>query len=621
MDNLTLEVLVHELTPALLHKTIQKIKQTADRTLMFALRSRKTEFLTVCLNPSHPSLFLTEKENKFAETVSTDWLVSLRKYLIGGRIVNLSKKLADRILFFDFENNRVSSSLEKLTLVLELIPLKPNALLLHESQEILASFLAQKATSGVEPTFYKPPETKSAFSVDQITKEEFQLLVGRGSFSTDSESVKILRRRDPLAGFEARKEPPLGSKLSGISPFFVREMAHGATHDPEVLWERFQMILKRVRFGPHSPQIYFLKPSVAPSLPAKVMPPSKATGMAEKILVVPFPFDSLNGIQHQEFLSLNAACIEAYQIFRARSHFLKRQQSLTSNAAAHLKKRTRLLESLQADLRKNESFEILKKYASLLYAQQEKSAPRKSMLRVVDLFDPNQAEIEVPLDPRFSVIQNANRYSKLYQKANRSIPSIKARIQKVEAEIQLLDFQQKTLANAETMDDLERALEPPRKMSGQTRVGRDRHAIEGCDTTRDTAAHPQNLLRKAVKSFISSEGLSILVGKSSKDNDILTLRIAKSEDFWFHVAGYGGSHVVLKNPGKLAMPPSQSLLEAAQLAAYFSQARNAPKVEVHWTQKKFVSKPKGSKPGLVRLKEYRAISVRPQLLGGEASEP
>jgi predicted ribosome quality control (RQC) complex YloA/Tae2 family protein len=124
----------------------------------------------------------------------------------------------------------------------------------------------------------------------------------------------------------------------------------------------------------------------------------------------------------------------------------------------------------------------------------------------------------------------------------------------------------------------------------------------------------QSLLRKVARSFISSDGLAILVGKTGKDNDTLTLRVAKSHDFWFHVARYGGSHVVLRNPEKLTNPPRQSLLEAAQLAAYFSQARNASKVEVHFTQRRFVSKPKGAKPGLVRLRDYRSITVRPQLL-------
>src|SRR5437867_1960106 len=108
MDNLTLEVLVRELKANILHKTIQKIKQTSDRKLIFALRPRKTEFLTICLDPSHPTLFLTQKEDKVSESASTDWLFALRKYLVGGWIVEVSKKMADRILLFGFENNRVS---------------------------------------------------------------------------------------------------------------------------------------------------------------------------------------------------------------------------------------------------------------------------------------------------------------------------------------------------------------------------------------------------------------------------------------------------------------------------------------------------------------------------------
>ena len=127
-------------------------------------------------------------------------------------------------------------------------------------------------------------------------------------------------------------------------------------------------------------------------------------------------------------------------------------------------------------------------------------------------------------------------------------------------------------------------------------------------------SQPASLQRRVARQFVSSEGLEILVGKSSRDNDTLTQQVAKADDFWLHVAGYGGSHVVLRNPKKLDTPPRQSLLEAAQLAAYFSQARNALKVEVHYTQRKFVSKPKGAKLGLMQLKEHKSLVVHPKLL-------
>jgi predicted ribosome quality control (RQC) complex YloA/Tae2 family protein len=300
-----------------------------------------------------------------------------------------------------------------------------------------------------------------------------------------------------------------------------------------------------------------------------------------------------------------------------RAAFRNLQQSLTSKVQASLNKKNRLMEHLRSDLRRFQEFEIYKKYADLLYAQGEKSAQGQSQRRVVDLFDPNQSEIDIPLSPQLSVIRNANRYSKLYQKANRSRPLIGRRMKELGGEIALLESKLKRLVSAKDMNDLEQAAEA-RNQQSPLYIQRGSSMELGSAKGPGTSARPPDsyriLERKIARSFISSDGLKILVGKSSKDNDVLTLKIAKGDDFWFHVAGYGGSHVVLKNPEKLVKPPSPSLLEAAQLAAYFSQARNAPKVEVHYTQKKFVSKPKGAKPGLVRLKDFKSISVRPHLL-------
>ena len=101
------------------------------------------------------------------------------------------------------------------------------------------------------------------------------------------------------------------------------------------------------------------------------------------------------------------------------------------------------------------------------------------------------------------------------------------------------------------------------------------------------------------RKFVSSDGIEILVGKRSKDNDYLTFRIAKSLDTWLHASDYPGSHVVIKAQNKNELPPN-TLKEAAQLAAFYSKAKNETKVAVHYTQKKFVNKPKGVAPGLVR---------------------
>ena len=115
----------------------------------------------------------------------------------------------------------------------------------------------------------------------------------------------------------------------------------------------------------------------------------------------------------------------------------------------------------------------------------------------------------------------------------------------------------------------------------------------------------------AARSFISSDGFEILVGKKAKDNDFLTFRIAKSLDTWMHAADYPGSHVVVRNPGRTEIP-QRTLLEAAQLAAFYSRGKTQTKAAVHYTQKKFVNRPKGAPPGLVSLASFKTLLVVPE---------
>jgi len=96
------------------------------------------------------------------------------------------------------------------------------------------------------------------------------------------------------------------------------------------------------------------------------------------------------------------------------------------------------------------------------------------------------------------------------------------------------------------------------------------------------------------------------VGRNNAANDELTLHIARPDDLWLHVEGYGGSHVVIRRGGR-AEVPRRTLLEAAKLAVYYSQARGQRKVPVHYTLRKHVRKPKGAKPGLVTITHEQTI--------------
>jgi predicted ribosome quality control (RQC) complex YloA/Tae2 family protein len=118
-----------------------------------------------------------------------------------------------------------------------------------------------------------------------------------------------------------------------------------------------------------------------------------------------------------------------------------------------------------------------------------------------------------------------------------------------------------------------------------------------------------------VRRHETRDGFVVLVGRSGPENDTLTFKIASPWDFWLHASGHAGAHVVVRNPRRLASLPEPALRVAAEIAAYYSGAREAGKVEVHVTQRKHVRKRKGMPPGQVLVRRFKSVNVVPRLPG------
>ena len=259
----------------------------------------------------------------------------------------------------------------------------------------------------------------------------------------------------------------------------------------------------------------------------------------------------------------------------------------------------KLIANLEDDLITHGNAEKWKRYGDLLLANQSNATRNDRVVIVPDLFDETSPLIEIEVDTNDSLTEAAKKYFRRFTKAKNASVEIASRIETVTAQIVVVEKAGSEIEDAIRAGDLEFL---------KTFVGK------GPSQKTGDRKLPGLRLPTGLRSFLSSDGFTILVGKKASDNDVLTFKVAQSRDTWMHAADYPGSHVVIRNADRKEIP-QRTLVEAAQLAAFFSQGKKQPKAAVHYTEKKFVNKPRGAAPGLVRLASFKTILVVPVFPG------
>jgi predicted ribosome quality control (RQC) complex YloA/Tae2 family protein len=267
-------------------------------------------------------------------------------------------------------------------------------------------------------------------------------------------------------------------------------------------------------------------------------------------------------------------------------------------ALASITKQKKLVSNLKGDLERHGDPEQWKRYGDLLLANAGNAVRNADGFLVTDYFDDTAPTIMIQADVNKTVSEAAESYFRQYTKARNGVGIIHERLAKTEAAIEAAEALLRQIDAAVEANDgafLTSLIEPPKKASARREK-------------KLTAAF------KGARRFTSSDGFEILVGKKAVDNDYLTFRVARSLEIWMHAADYPGSHVVIRNPNKKEIP-NLTLVEAAQLAAFYSSGRKQTKAAVNYTQKKFVNKPRRAPHGLVSLANFKTILVDPKIGG------
>jgi predicted ribosome quality control (RQC) complex YloA/Tae2 family protein len=303
----------------------------------------------------------------------------------------------------------------------------------------------------------------------------------------------------------------------------------------------------------------------------------------------------------------------------------ERREAVHKALDRHAKKLARKVEALRGDLAEASRAPEWRRFGEALLAYAHQVPPRA---KSVTIDDPGAhgSKLDIELDPAVSAPANAARYFKRAAKGERGQREIPPRIEATAREHAELKAK---LLNAAGDDD-DAHLELERVLAGLSASTREAlrapeplprrklgpHAEEAKPAKQPTTPAPKRTHKDIPAKFVpwrfrSKDGWDVLIGRSSEANDHLTLHMARPEDYWFHVHGGPGSHVVLRR-GKGANEPSKATLEeVASWAAFHSKSRTAGKVPVIYTQKKYVRKPRGAKAGTVIVEREKMLMVRP----------
>lgn len=568
MDAVFLHGLTQELTQSLTGARIDKVQQPERDLLLLSVRtqggnakllvhggvgSARVHFTAGTFeNPAEPPMFC----------------MLLRKHLSGGIIESIRQEPLERVVTLTVLASDEMGERSRFTLVWEGMPRRANLILCDRDGRIIdclrrVDLEAEQDRQVLPGLFYRLPTRQDKRSPLSVTEEEFAALLGRAAPDA------------PLDGW-------LLDTFTAISPLVARELtvrACGSTDAPasqgNALWDVFSRWQRDVNENAFTPTLIKRNGSLADFTYGPV---TQYGTYAETEI-----YDSFSHL------------LDDFYEKREQAERVKQKgRDLLKTATTARDRVRRKLTAQEKELAACLDRDHLRICGELITANLYRMERGQSRLTAQNYYDENCADVDIPLDVRLSPQENAARYFKQYAKAKTAEKYLTAQLQRGREELQYLESVLQELAQAESeqdFNDIRTELTDGGYLRGR---GKKQPGFQRASKPRE---------------FRSSAGLRILVGRNNRQNDRLTTKDADKRDIWLHTQKIHGSHVILCTGG--AEPDEQSLMEAASLAAYFSQAQSSTKVPVDYTPVKFVKKPAGAKPGMVVYATYQTMLADP----------
>jgi predicted ribosome quality control (RQC) complex YloA/Tae2 family protein len=445
-------------------------------------------------------------------------------------------------------------------IVIQLFGARSNVYLVDKDGIVRDAFLQAKESVG------NPPEPAKQTPPLPQTFQSF----GDALFSEESLAVKqALKNKLPLFGSTLHRD--MGVR-SGVDP--DRRIETLADAERMRLWDSYIEI--REELTAPSPRVYFEK-----DVPIEMglIHLAQYYGKSER------PFQS---------------CSDAVRTFvntGGRQRNIDRdKKEIETRLSNELKKAERALNALTAELAAEDRSRVYKETGVLLMANPNAETKGRDTIELPNSVD-SKNTISVRVDPKKSAIQNAEQYFERARKARQSRKEAERRIVSVERRYRDLEGLASQLDSVGDPKELKLFFSRNQKILSSI----------GIRMSKDTKEE------LPFRVFRVTGGYEVWTGKSSANNDLLTMKYAKPADLWFHARGASGSHVVLKTGGSGDSVPKEAIQQAASIAAYYSKMKTSKYVPVAVTERKYVRKRKGDPPGTVVVSREKVMMVEPRL--------
>jgi predicted ribosome quality control (RQC) complex YloA/Tae2 family protein len=323
-----------------------------------------------------------------------------------------------------------------------------------------------------------------------------------------------------------------------------------------------------------------------------------APGIQYRPLPVPAPSEKskqtrfANAVDATDPLSLHREIQSHYAEIEAREAESNLRSMLAKVVGRRLQRARRKLEKIHAQLVSARDFDAIRQKGELLKTVLTRISRGQASVEVENTFDAERPMVSIELDPRLTPRDNLARIFASYKKAKSSLAVLRERRDRASKEVQQLERLVEAVGTAT-------AAELP-ALRAEVGEGVGAPAAEGGRNTRSRRTGPRH--------FRSVDGLEILVARSSRENAELTFSIARGNDYWLHVRGWPGPHVVIRRPSDRNVS-REALLDAAHLAVHFSKIRGTAYAEVTYTQCKHVRRLKGASTGNVSYASATTLQV------------